>query len=443
MNTSEIKKSFNWNIGSKITAIFNDPKIIEENKDLKDILEILFGNNYVSFLVEEEKSHTELIVYLDKLLNGKYIFEIVELLKLEKEKREKLRKELESLKSTSFESVFDEAEKALLEFKFDEYHKLIEDYRENTLSNKVVVFAKTYFIQAEELRARFKYDEAITYYKKAIYYDKNNSRYLNKLGVTYNKNGDYPKAIKHHKKALNVLTKTIGNKNIETAVYYNDLGLARINNNDYDKAIKELKKSIKIGCNNIAATSYNNLGLAYDKKDDYTNALKCYKKALDIDLKTVGKFHTDTSIVYNNIGMIYKKLSDFENAIYYYREALNINLKTVGNYHPNTSTCYNSLGGAYNHKNGNYDTSMECFKKALDINLNTIGESHPHTALVYNNIGTVFNNQGYFDKAVEYSNKAVEIDLKTIGKLHPDTLVHLENLNISSANKEKNERIVN
>ncbi len=86
------------------------------------------------------------------------------------------------------------------------------------------------------------YDVAITFFKKAIAIDPNDSESLLNMGLAYSKKGKTKEAISYYQKTIAV------DSNLAEAHYH--LGVAYNEKGKIDKAIPPLKKAIDLGYNN-------------------------------------------------------------------------------------------------------------------------------------------------------------------------------------------------
>ena len=212
----------------------------------------------------------------------------------------------------------------------------------------------------------------------------------------------------------------------ETATSYNNIGLVYDNQGNYAKALEYYEKSLaidlKVFGENHAATamSYNNIGAVYAQQGNYAKALEYYEKSLAIDLKVFGENHPDTAMSYNNIGGVYYDQGNYAKALEFLNKALAIKLKVSGENHPDTAASYNNIGGVYDAQ-GNYAKALEYSEKSLAIWLKILGETHPDIATGYYNIGMVLYNAGKKEEARDHFRKAVEIAKKTLGPDHPST----------------------
>lgn len=246
----------------------------------------------------------------------------------------------------------------------------------------------------------------------------------NNMGYGYKESGKYNEALKHHRYALEIRKKILGEEHITTAESLDDIGSVFWNQSNYDEALMNYSKALEIrektlGENHTeTASSYHNVGLVYREKGDYDKALDCLLKALEIREKVLGTKHLDTASSYNITGTIYKKKGNYYEALDYYCKALRIREKEVGTDHSLIAFSYNNIGQVYYELDDN-ETALGYFNKALIIRENLLGTNHPYTATLYNNIGLVYKNKNDYNNALAFCTKALEIRKKTFGTEHP------------------------
>ena len=285
------------------------------------------------------------------------------------------------------------------------------------------------------------YAKALEYYGKALDIQErvlghdhpNSARSYNNIGVVYGKQGNYPKALEYLEKALDIDERVLGPDNPSTATSYGNIGLVYHNQGDYAKALEYHGKALDIQERVLGpdhpntATSYNNIGLIYNSQGDYAKALEYLGKALDIQERVLGPDHPDSASSYNNIGNVYKDQGDYTKALEYYGKALDIWERKLDPDHPNTAKSYNNIGLIYNSQ-GDYAKALEFYGKTLDICERVLGPNHPDTAASYNNIGVVYAEQGDYAKALEYFEKTLDIRKRVLGPNHSETKMASENI---------------
>ena len=255
----------------------------------------------------------------------------------------------------------------------------------------------------------------------------------NKIGVVYEKQGEFDKALEFHKKALDICEKVLGREHPDTATSYNNIGNVYYSNGEYDKALEFHKKTLEIREKVLGkkhpdtATSYNNIGSVYEKQGEYNKVLEYYFMALNIDEKVLGKEHPYTAIDYNNIGLVYDSQGEFNKALEFHKKALDIREKVLGKEHPDTASSYSNIGSVYDSQ-GEYNKALEYHKKALEIREKVLGKEHTNTATSYIDIGLVYNRQGEYGMALEFYFKALDIDEKVLGNEHPHTAATFYNI---------------
>ena len=252
------------------------------------------------------------------------------------------------------------------------------------------------------------------------------AKMCNNIGLVYQSQGDYAKALDYYKKGLEIVEKELGPEHPFTATAFNNIAIVYLAQGDYENALEYNKKAIAIsekvlGTEHpLMATSYNSIAAVYMAQGDYANAFEYNMKALTIREKVLGPEHPSTATSYNNIARVYTAQGDYETALVYFKKALVIVEKELGLEHPLTAGTYNNIATVYEDKK-NYEKALNYYKKAIAISEKVLGLEHPSTATTYNNIALVYQAQGEYEKALEYYKKALAIRGKMLGPEHPDT----------------------
>ena len=112
--------------------------------------------------------------------------------------------------------------------------------------------AEKYYNKANELWRDVKYDSSNIFFQKASeLYEKagNWDRLIDcerNMGINFRYLDDYPNALKHLEKALNVLPEINTNRDSLRAELYNSIGSVYYEKGDYDKAYKYYKDMLEI-----------------------------------------------------------------------------------------------------------------------------------------------------------------------------------------------------
>ena len=104
----------------------------------------------------------------------------------------------------------------------------------------------------------------------------------------------------------------LGEDHSDVATSYNNLGLVYDNQKNYTKAIECYEKSLKIRLRVLGeehptvATSYYNLGCVHNVRGSYTKAVGNYEKSLEIRSKALGEEHPHTKNVEKSLNDLKK-----------------------------------------------------------------------------------------------------------------------------------------
>jgi serine phosphatase RsbU (regulator of sigma subunit) len=176
------------------------------------------------------------------------------------------------------------------------------------------------------------YSKAIEYYQKALDLEKSNKKPLHQQGETqkdialaYLLMQDYPKATDAYKKVLAIEKSDKNTEEIKETLE----GLATISteSKDYKSAIEYYKELTNYYKNDLPslANTYNNIGYNYKKLGDTPKALDNFDQSIKINQQIASQNKGNTNvraIALMNIGSTYTNEGDFKNAKKYYEDAL-------------------------------------------------------------------------------------------------------------------------
>jgi len=162
------------------------------------------------------------------------------------------------------------------------------------------------------------------------------SRYLTYLGNTYDRLGDYPRAMGYHEQALTI-ARQMGDRRGEGNALGN-LGNAYHRLGDHPKAMgyheQALTISRQIGDRQGEGATLGNLGLAYHRLGDYPKAMGYHEQHLAV-ARQIGDRQGEGNAL-GNLGLAYGRLGDYAQAIsclvaasLIYRQILSPSLKIV------------------------------------------------------------------------------------------------------------------
>jgi tetratricopeptide (TPR) repeat protein len=127
--------------------------------------------------------------------------------------------------------------------------------------------------EADRLRAQKLYLDALDYYRAALNKHPNDSRLMNKIGITELMMQRFKEARKSFELAIRM--------DHHYADAYNNLGVIYYETKRYGAAVKQYQKAIAVDPS--SASFFNNLGAAYFSKRSFEPAVAAYEHALELD----------------------------------------------------------------------------------------------------------------------------------------------------------------
>ena len=186
--------------------------------------------------------------------------------------------------------------------------------------------------QADLLRAQKLFLDALDYYHAALAKKANDSRLLNKIGITELLIQRYKEARKSFERAIHY--------DHAFADAYNNLGVVYYEAKKYGAAVKQYEKAI--GKDNTSASFFSNLGAAYFSKRDFERAVVAYQHAMELD-PTVFERTSRAGVQaqlpspedrarYNyTVARLYAKMGLSEQSLEYLRRAMEAGYKDLKN----------------------------------------------------------------------------------------------------------------
>jgi tetratricopeptide (TPR) repeat protein len=203
----------------------------------------------------------------------------------------------------------------------------------------------------------------------------------------------------------------------EINLFLNTLGLIFEEEREFDKAIKFYKKSLKyfVEPNDTSdkALIYHQLGNVFVKKEDFDKAIVFYKKAIKNhhkqDLYSI-------AIEHYQLGIVFHEKCMFEEAIKYYTDSLNTFKDLLHQNSTRIADVYNQLGSVYLSCN-KIDKAQEYFFRSLKIMEDN--DDHYKVIDLYHNLAALSWKKECFDDSITYCHKALNIlEKKNIGNLY-------------------------
>jgi tetratricopeptide (TPR) repeat protein len=258
------------------------------------------------------------------------------------------------------------------------------------------------------------YPEALAHFKRALEIDRSISYTegigltLCNLGLVYHHMGDFENALSYYEQSLKIDTEMGQKRGVGICLtnignLYSDLG-------NYQKAILFLKQALEIdraiGDRGAEGADLINLGFLYGELNDYREVLLNSKDALKIfeeigDTRGIGT-------VLTCLGATYRELGDYANALSYHEQAIGI-WKEIGD---KKGECAELTNIAVVYKQlGDYVNALSYHKQALSVRQKIGAKRGELTSL--NSIGLVYKDLGDYHKALSYFERSLKIAKST------------------------------
>ena len=196
---------------------------------------------------------------------------------------------------------------------------------------------------------------------------------IKQKGVDYYVLSDYKQALTFFENAMNIVEKYLNNKECGLkakklwAASVGNIGVIYDEQGNYAKALeyyfKALKMDEELGNKNGIASDLGNIGVIYDEQGNYAKALEYYFKALKI-CEEIGDKSNQATIL-GNIGIVYSDQGNYAKALEYYLKTFQIN-EEIGN-KQGQAINFGSIGSAYL-KLKQFSKAEEYLKKAEQLN---------------------------------------------------------------------------
>jgi|GEM_PF-2048769 len=225
---------------------------------------------------------------------------------------------------------------------------------------------EAYLKKVQCLQRLERYAESKIFIEKLLDLDSNMPEVFVRLGIIYNENEEYHKAIEEYDKIIEA--------NPDYVYAYISRGFTKSNLSDYQGAIEDYNKAIEIDPNYII--TYFRRG--YTKSDlfDYHGSIEDYNKVIE--------HKPNYALAYNNRGAAKDSLFDYQGAIEDYNKAIELN--------PSFAMAYSNRGVA---KEGlsDYQGAIEDYNKAIEID--------PNYTLAHNNRNDIYEKDIFFNETTE------------------------------------------
>lgn len=216
-------------------------------------------------------------------------------------------------------------------------NNLAENYKNN------IIFYNLSGLLSQSIN---EFDEARTFYLRALDLDKENQETNFNLAILNYKQKKYSES----EKLFNYLI----NKDPNNPIYHYNLGIIKLDTNEINSAIISFSNACNLDSNFYYARHH--LAEAYERINDFNLAILNYNKAQSLNINRLNN-------TLNNLGNIFLKLKDYKSAQIHFTDSLN--------YFGDKSIVYNNLA-VLNLEIGNVDEALDYLHKAIELNKNNL-----------------------------------------------------------------------
>ena len=265
---------------------------------------------------------------------------------------------------------------------------------------------------------------------------------LYKIGVAYENQSNFEKAIKYYLEAVSIFDTL--NNTAKVAGIYSYVAYSYSQLYIEDKAIEYYLKSLQahkdIGDELGIAMIYLSFGELFYSKENFIQAKKYFKDALSIYIKLDDK--NGISVCYTNLGNGTADSGDNEAGLAYYNKSIIIQEKINDQF--GIGINYNNIGDC-NIQLKKYDVALDYFSKSLSI-AEKLNEKSLVSIVLLNISDVKIKLKQYF-KAIQYAEKSLKIT-EEIGDLEnqAENLIILaaahESLGIISKSNDYNKKYI-
>ncbi|WP_188465156.1 CHAT domain-containing protein [Bizionia arctica] len=252
---------------------------------------------------------------------------------------------------------------------------------------------------------------------------------LKSLGIIYQREGNYEKAIDLHLKSIEIQKAFYTENQEDYLTLLNNLANCYSSLGNYNKAEKIFIEALSVSKpNNLDyATIQTNLGKVYNNLGDFKLAEEYHKQSIEIFKDILGENHSKYRIAYGNLASNYIDQYKFSEAEIIFKNNLSFYELHDDKENPEYLTTLNNLGYLYK-ITGKYELSEIYYLKSYNIRKIILGENHPDFMNSENNLAELYRLKGDYKKAERILQELTKKRKELLGENNIDYLMSLNNL---------------
>lgn len=202
---------------------------------------------------------------------------------------------------------------------------------------------------------------------------------------------------------------------------------------EYDRAERHTRRALDLqtgihgDSHPDVARSLSRLAVAHYAKGALDEATQLSLQALEMHQRLHGGLHEDIAQELNNLGAIARARGDFDLAETYLLQALKMRRRLFGEMHVDVAETLNNLGNLERLR-GNLSAAEDRTRRALDLRRELLGDHHIDTVRSTENLAVVLANRGDIPQAERLVRRVIDLRRKAQGNNHPELATSLMNL---------------
>ena len=259
------------------------------------------------------------------------------------------------------------------------------------------------------------------------------ARMLTMIGRTYERRGQYAKALPLEERALEMSRAALGPEHPVLADSLNNLGVLHRALGNLERSEPLLRESLAMRRRVLGnedqdvAVTLVELGRALVDTGRSNDAEPLFREALEIRRKVFGDEHRETATSKSDLGLLLLNRGDIEAAEPMLRENAETTARLLGPGHPNTAAARSSVALLLLAK-GDFADAERTYREAAELYRRSPGEQSPPYAQALNNLAAAIELQGRHAEAQATYEACLRIAEALFDADHPRVLQYSVNL---------------
>lgn len=236
----------------------------------------------------------------------------------------------------------------------------------------------------------------------------------------------YEEASTYYEKALGILQEALGMNDPAVLKAQSSLAKLRRKQGRYDDAMDLYKQVRKVqestsrkGDAVDIADTLGGMAKVLRRQGNLTEAMECHREALILQLNALGSSHRSVAWTYNNMATVFRMQSDYVTALEHAEKALKIRVKIMGVDHYLVGWVEHNIGSILR-KQGKLEKALAHCENALRIQQQTYGKEHVVCSVILNKIADIHRDSEKYLEAEEYYNRSIALQESKLGTSHAD-----------------------